>query len=264
MIGRTNVLPSNPIPWHGAPQDFTGDNNLGIYTSETTQRYVYGTRYITWDGRVYKYTGVTTGGCKSHVAVSNDSAAITDWVASTVAAAGDIEFVVTDTSIAQDRLAGAMLVLYKATIANSTRHWIVGNDKDNGTNVRCYLEFPLPAAATISDSIEIFENPYRAVEQHLTGGLEQFGAWIGVPCTTAATGYNVWTQTWGPTLIGPGNTTLDDAAANERMVVFVESGTLHEVNVAGVTAGYQQFAGYILNNGTAGIAGPQIYLMCST
>ncbi|KKL18965.1 hypothetical protein LCGC14_2470230, partial [marine sediment metagenome] len=82
-------FPFNPINWPALPHDFTGDNNLGIYTSETTQRYVYGTRYITWDGRVYKYMGLTTGGCVSYHGVAGTLSAQTEFVTAVAGTVGD-------------------------------------------------------------------------------------------------------------------------------------------------------------------------------
>ncbi len=78
---------------------------------------------------------------------------------------------------------------------------------------------------------------------------------------TAATGFTVWVQTWGPSLVTPVNTSVDDAAANERMLFWAPNAGIAEVAV--ITAGQNQVAGYIWNVGTGGIAGPQIYLMCS-
>lgn len=253
--------PFNPINWPAVPHDFTGDNVLGIYTSETTQRYVYGTRYITWDGRVYKYMGLTIGGCVSYHGVHGTLEAQTGYTTALVGTAGDREYTVTDASaIAEDQLAGGMIELYKATIDNSTSIHIVGNDLANGTNVRLFLEFPLSADMTISDSVEVFENQYRLVSE----ASHDTSPWLGVPCVTAATGYNIWVQTWGPALVTPVNATLDDAAAGERMTFWQSNAGIAEVDHAGVTAGKHQVAGYIWNAGTGGIAGPQIYLMCSS
>lgn len=252
-------FPFNPINWPALPHDFTGDNNLGIYTSETTQRYVYGTRYITWDGRVYKYMGLTTGGCVSYHGVAGTLSAQTEFVTAVAGTAGDREYVVTDASaIAEDQLAGGMIELYKATIDNSTSIHIVGNDIANGTNVRLHLEFPLSVDMTTSDNVEVYENQYRLVSET----TNTFAPWLGIPTVTAATGFNVWVQTWGPSLVTPVNTTVDDAAANERMLFWAPNAGIAEVAV--VTAGQNQVAGYIWNVGTGGIAGPQIYLMCST
>ena len=58
--------------------------------------------------------------------------------------------------------------------------------------------------------------------------------------------------------------TLDDMAVDERMALWHYNATIVEVDAALATAGKNQVAGYVLNQGTGGIAGPQIYLMCST
>lgn len=253
--------PFNPLNWQSVPHDFTGNNNLGIYTSETTQRYVYGTRYITWDGRVYKYMGLTTGGCVSYHGVAGTLSAQTEFVTALAGTAGERAYTVTDSStIAEDQLAGGMIELYKATIDNSTSVHIVGNDAGNGTNVRLFLEFPLSSTMTSSDNVEVYENQYRLVSETTNA----IAAWLGIPCVTAATGNNVWTQTWGPSLVTPINATVDDAAANERMLLWASNAGIAEVDHSGITAGKNQVAGYIWNAGTGGIAGPQIYLTCST
>ncbi len=235
-------------------------HEFGVFgNAETTQRFVYGTRYITWDGRVYKYMGLTTGGCVSYHGVRNTLAAITTWVASVAASIGDTDMLITDTGITEDQLAGAMIALYKATIDNTTQVHIIGNDATSGSTTRIYLEFPLSAAMTVSDSVEVFENPYRLVSE----ASAQYSAWMGVPMVTAATLNNVWGQTWGPCLISPGNQSLDDPAANERSLYWWNNGTIAEAASSEATS-ESQHAGYILNEGSSGIAGPQIYLMCST
>lgn len=253
--------PFNPINWPAVPHDFTGDNNLGIYTSETTQRYVYGTRYITWDGRVYKYMLLTTGGSVSYHGVAGTLSAQTTYTTALVGTAGDRSYTVTDaTEVAEDSLAGGMIQLYKATIDNSTSIHIVGNDAGNATNIRLYLEFPLSANMTASDSVEVFENQYRAVSE----ATNSTGPWLGIACVTAATTNNIWSQTWGPALVSPGNTTLDDAAADERQTFWMANAVIGEVDGAGITAAKNQAAGYIWNAGTSDIAGPMIYLLCSS
>lgn len=258
-MSKRFTLPHRPLDWQTTPHDFTGDNNLGIYTKETIQRFVYGTRYITWDGRVFKYMGLTTGGGVSYHGVRNTLEAFTGWTTALVGNAGDREYTITDDGITEDQFAGAMIELYKATIDNSVSMAIVGNDATVGTTTKLYLEFPLPAAMAGTDSVEVFENPYRLVSE----ASNATSAWMGIPCVTALTGYNIWGQTWGPALVSPGNTTLDDAAADERMCFWMSNAVIAEVGGT-PTAGENQVAGYILNAGTPDIAGPQIYLMCST
>ncbi len=252
--------PFNPIEWPAVPHDFTGDNNLGIYTSETTQRYTYGTRYLTWDGRVYKYMLLTTGGSVSYHGVRGTLSAQTGWTTALAGTAGDRSYTVTDsTVVAEDSLAGGMLQIYDSTIDNSHSIHVVGNELGNGTNIRLYLEFPLPVTVTASDTIELFKNQYRAVSE----ASNATSPWLGIACVTAATTYNIWSQTWGVALVSPGNTTLDDAADDERMTFWNSNATIAELGGT-PTAGENQVAGYIWNAGTNDIAGPQIYLMCST
>lgn len=243
----------------GSPRSWNlPTHELGVFaTAETTQRFVYGTRWITWDGRVYKYMGLTTGGCVSYHGVANTLEAFTGWTTAVAGSIGDTEYVITDTGITEDQLAGAMIALYKATIDNTTQRHIVGNDATLSTTTRLYLEAGLTAAMTTDDAVEVFENPYRLVSE----ATNTLAAWMGVPTVTAASGYNVWSQTWGPCLISPGNTSLDDPAAEERTVFWWNNGTIQEE--AGDVTTASQYAGYILNAGT-GIAGPQIFLMCST
>ncbi len=257
MFTKSNT----PIEWQAAPHDFTGDNNLGIYTKETTQRYTYGTRYITWDGRVYKYMGLTTGGCVSYHGVAGVTEAPHGYTVNAVPkSAGERTISITKTSVAEDLYAGGMIEAYMATIDNSTTHHIIGNDASGSTYTRLYIEFPLPAALTISDYFEVFANQYAAVSE----STYQYGPWMGIPTVTAVTGNNVWVQTWGPALVSPGNTTIDDAAADERTAFWMPNAVIGESDGAGIASGNNQVAGYIWNAGTGGIAGPQIYLMCST
>ena len=252
---------SGPLFDGGEPRDFAlsthefGPNTAG----ETTQRYVYGTRYITWDGRVFKYMGLTTGGCVSYHGVQSTLAAVTSFTTSVAAELGATDMLITDTGITEDQLAGAFIELYKATIDNSTQRQIIGNDATVGSTTRIYLEFPLSAAMTTSDSVEVFENPYRLVSE----ASATANAWMGAATRTASSGENIWAQTWGPCIISPGNTSLDDPAANERSVYWWNNGTIAEAASSQATS-ESQHAGYILNQGSSGIAGPIIYLMCST
>lgn len=247
------VEASSPKDWALSTHEF------GVFAAgETTQRFVYGTRYITWDGRVYKYMGLTTGGCVSYHGVQNTREAFTGWIATVAAAIGDTDMLITDTEITEDMLAGGMIALYKDTIDNTTQRHIIGNEATSGTTTRIYLEGPLSAAMIAADdAVEVFENPYRLVSET----THQYSAWMGVPTITAVSGENIWAQTWGPCLVSPGNTSVDDPIANERTVFWWQNATIQEE--AGDVSTASQYAGYILNRGTA-IAGPQIFLMCST
>ena len=77
-------FPSAPIYGPPAsPRDQSGDvvdvPHMGVYTQETTQRYMLGTRYITWDGRVFRYSKAGYLVSTDHGCWSGDYQAIAHW-----------------------------------------------------------------------------------------------------------------------------------------------------------------------------------------
>ena len=258
-MSKRFTKPFRPIGWAGSPHDFTGDNQLGIYTAETTQRYIHGTRYLMWDGRVFKYA-LAHGECESyHGCCATEDAALSYTAAPSAASAGDRMVQITLGSRSEDDLVGGYIMLYDGGDIDTTNvRGIIGNTASD-TTVDVYMDFPLhlPIVAT-TDAMEIFENPYGAV----TEVTSSYSAWVGVPCVSCVAVYNIWIQTWGPACISPANATLDDPAASERTVFWTDNAALAEEAHSGVTTA-NQYAGYILNQGT-GIAGPIIQLFCST
>ena len=258
-MSKIFTLPHRPILDGGEPHDFTGDYALGLRTNETTQRYVYGTRHITWDGRVFKYSNAVAACYSYHGAAATEAAALSWTVNAVTTHAGDRSCTVPVASRTVDDLAGAYLMIYDASATDATwLYGIVGNEASVSTTTIVYLEGPIPVALTTSDYFEVFENPYR----ELSEATNSTAAWMGVPAHSAAAGYKFWLQTWGPAYISPGNATLDDPAASERTVFWGDNAALFEEAHTGVTTA-NQYAGYILNAGTA-IAGPLIMLFCST
>ena len=256
-MSKKFTLPNGPLPWFAGPIDFSGANNLGLYAVDSTQRYVYGTRILAWDGRVFKY-GYANGAVVPYHGVRASEAAALSYTANPIAGfIGDTSVTATLTSRAEDDLAGGYFALYHSTIDNTTQYGIVGNDATSGSTTRIHLDGRIPFASTVSFFHEIFENPYRETLESSNG----FSAWVGVPMMNA-NAQSFWMQSWGPCLISPGNITLDDPAADERTVYWGTNAVLFEAAVTGATS-ESQHAGYILNQGT-GIAGPIIMLMCST
>lgn len=246
-------LPFNPINWPAIPHDFSGDNNLGIRAVESTQRYIYGTRYTTWDGRVFKYCDAVAAVYSYHGA-RNSEASLVSWAANPVAGdAGDRQVTVTVASRTEDDLAGGFFMLYDASATDTTLFFgVTGNDATVGSTTRMYLDGAIPMASTTSDKHELFENPYRELTE-ATGGVN---AWIGVPAMTAAANEKFWCQTWGPAYISGGETL--DSAADARVLKWGSNASLF--NDATKTAG--QIAGYQFQ-GSGATAGPVCYLMCS-
>lgn len=257
-MSKIFTKPFRPLDWAATPHDFSGDNQLGPYAIEEIQRYIYGTRYLMWDGRVYKYSNAVVRCVSYHGARATEAAAL-GYTAppNSSSVVGDRYITAAGTlGRSEDDLAGGYVQLYDgADIDTTCLRGIVGNEASVGVDTRIYLAYPLQAPMTTSDALEIYENPYR----ELSEVSNSYSAWMGVPATTAAAGYKFWLQTFGPAQISPTNATLDDPAANERMVKWDANAGISEMG----TANINQIAGFILNQGTGDIAGPLIMLWCS-
>jgi len=249
--------PHGPLGPDSTPQDLTANNtNYGLRTNETTQRFIYGTRHLTWDGRVFKYSNAVVACYSYHGAAATEAGAVSYTANPLAGYAGDRHATITVASRAEDDLAGAYFVMFDNSATDTTFCFgIVGNDATSGTTTKVYLDGEIPVASTTSDYHELYENPYR----ELSEATASYVAWMGVPAMTAAAGYKFWCQTWGPAYISGGET-IDTPAADSRTLVWGSNAALFKL--ATKTSG--QYAGYILNQGSTSIAGPLIMLMCST
>lgn len=279
--------PSNPIDWPASPRDLSGDvpdvPYLGVYASETTQRYTLGTRYTTWDGRVYKYCYAvaavrTSRGC------GNSQAQPCGWSAlASTSVAGSYEVSVTtgatqpgtdnaNTSIfAKDGLEGGYVCLFDGgTIVNSVRG-IVANDAvaTSGGTLKLYLDTPLNLELTSSDIAEVMASPYANISYD-SGGSQSPA--ICVPCVAAGATNYFWGQTWGPCWCVPQATAgvSESGAAGEHMgLIFRHDGSVEAHMTASAVGGtgfnyYQQHAGFVLGcNADRGQAAPFFMLQIS-
>ena len=271
MIGKTSVLPRNPIIWPAAPHDFTGDNNLGYYTTETTQRYVWGTRGMTWDGKVFKYARSKDTLYAGYGAVNGASVDVSDLINSntTIAiVAGDRTVIVTVAStegydegaIAENELVGAQLVIGHGAAATTECRTIIANAAvvAGGGTMEVTVDFPF-ALAHAAGFMELPLNAYG----YLLKPANTIASVMGVPNITATTGQNLWIQTWGLCWCVPGgaDTSIGGAYAN-RMAYFVGDGSVNGGNIPTIEDGYQ-FAGFITDSAESGGAMPMVMLQIS-
>jgi hypothetical protein len=264
MSTNNFTLPNGPLKWISSPKDSTGDDNLGIYTTDATQRFVYGTRFITWDGRVYKYCNAVAAVYSYWGAHAYEDAALAWTVlpAGGVVAAGSRHTVVTLGSRTTNDLAGGYFMLYDASATLSTYlYGIIGNN-NTATVTTLYLDGAIPVLTTTSDAAEVFENPYRETKY---GGSTSAGyaPVVCVPARTSAATYKYWGQTWGPAYVSPTTTGIDDPTSVQGRVSFSGAGGSGGL-VVGLAA--SQTAGFILNpdvTGGGNIAGPLIMLQIS-
>lgn len=258
------TYPFQPLPWNAGPIDFTSDYNLGPYTVETTQRYVYGTRYITWDGRVFKYSK-SGAACYTHRlnafwnTISSDTNGIDYSVLTNNQSAGDREITLTNgtTAVAEDYLAGGIIIIVPteaATDCEVMTRMVIGNDAAAAAaECRMYLETPLEQALTTSNYAYVMPSSYNNIRySDAVNGTRSFA---GLAATyVSASGYNFWLQTYGPCNLAQ-QTTYVGKTAYYRMGYGRHDGTLdilaNTVESSGTVVS-DQIVGFGLdNNGDA-------------
>jgi len=206
---------SGPLGPNASPRDFSGAAyQQGIYTIETTQRFVPGTRYTTWDGREFRY-------CKSSSALNTSEAchfAGTGKIAYTSAtvtvAVGATELVIpaaAHDALTEDELAGGFITIFGSVAdgADMMFRQIVGNEVSaSAAAVTIYLEFPTDIEIDTSSAYEVWENPYTNMAH--TSGAPALGK-LGPPAAyVTATGNYFWCQTRGPIFQNPQSTVKEN------------------------------------------------------
>lgn len=255
-------FPFNPIPWNGSPRDLSETVAdapfLGVWQQDATQRYIYGTRWITWDGRVYRYAYASEA-LYSYSGAASKADGVVAYTANPLATnAGVTAITVTVASRTEDDLAGGQLVLFDNSATQCTFNiGVVGNEATSGTTTLIYLESPMPVATTTSDFHELFENPFSESGTGYNGSYG-YNWWLGIPTVNVTSAYRYWLQTWGAAYVTPGMS-IDSPASDARRICWGSNGALYLETSK--TSG--QIAGYYMHEGSSSIAGPMIYLMCS-
>jgi len=254
-MSKQFAKPFNPIIWSASPHDFSGDNQLGVYATETTlQRYVYGTRYLMWDGRVFKYSK-SAGAINTYRMCGTTDNTIDGWSTAVASDAGNRWLEVALTGRSEDDCAGGYVMIYDSTATQSTMRGIIGNEASGTTNTRLYLDHPLQHTVTVSDTTEVWASPYAA-----TCGGDNYVCYTGVAATyvSAANTY-FWQQTWGPIIVSGGGAALQVDAINNKDLVADAGGSLHEISTH---ENYQRI-GYMISGGSSTAAGPLVMLTLS-
>lgn len=249
----------DPIYPRSQPRD-SGAFQLGPFQVETTQRHTYGRRLLTWDGKVYKYS-LSSGACRTYRGARHMDVIGTvgiDWVILTVTnAIGDREITVTS-AVAQaiNSLAGGTMIISDEAYPTPTdgqlqMRTIVRNTPCGaGGATVITLDYPLNQVTTAATYIWCMPSMYRNIAFGTSGTGKISMA--GIPAAyVSATGYNFWTQTWGPASCAvQGNV---GKHAHARQLVWRYDGSMdyhgNEAPSGGTTTTmHQQHAGYILDN----------------
>lgn len=256
-MSKIFTKPFRPLDWASSPHDFTGDNQLGPHTSETTQRYIYGTRFLTWDGKVYKYS-LSSGACYTTMGnvffatITSDTNGIDYSALTNGQSAGDREITLTNgsTAVAEDYLAGGLAVIIPSestTNAEVMLRGIIGNNAAVATSGECtiYLDYPLETAVTTSENAYAMPSHYSNIKYQSTSGKKSFSGIAGT--YVSATGYNFWTQTYGVCQLVNGWTEVCGKTAYYRGVWWRHDGSVSIFDNA-PDAQTDLCAGFVLDN----------------
>ncbi len=261
--------PFNPLPWNASPKDLMDDYQLGVCTIDSVQRYVLGTRYVTWDGKVYKYAkaGATLDpdlGAKSY---ATQNLAYVTFAAGQTASIGQRQvnctFANTDGLansglVAENELAGGECVIFSDTVV-TMRRTIVGNTgvATGGGTCTIYVDTPWNTAITAATSfIEAIGSPYLDVRN----SQDATKAVIGVPCAAATTTYPfTWLQTWGKCWIAP-QADLG-AGGYKNQAVFRDDGSIGPHDDSDAVEEYAQHAGFVIQTAQAGTQGAPFIML---
>ncbi len=263
-------LPFNPIPWGAQPQDLSGDvpdvPYMGLYTAETTQRYIYGTRKLTWDGRVFKYGNSTNIVAATNVGLKFEAETIVIYSAliATPPAGATFAYIDAggDAAVAEDELAGGYITFGPAAWNVVTTRCITGNSLSdaNGYTYVYFERQPLPSATYVR--ADLHRNPYSQLKYRGAAG-NAYGSVAGLPNTiTAAINEKLWIQSWGPCWIAP-QTPIGAAGlgSHNRQLTFRPDGAIDEHNYNEAYNTKQQHAGFIMSYSPAGSDGPPLIML---
>jgi hypothetical protein len=230
-----------------------------LYKQSLDQKFRYGKRIMTFDGRVFKYGNSRTA-LKAGYGAGNycDVATQNGAVLPAAIAAGDMRLQITIANtngyaggaIAQDELVGGYVEIQE-TGKSATTRCIVGNDyvSTAGGTIYVYVDGAIEEAYTTSGWCDMILNPYA----YLGNGNLNFNAFMGVPNFNTTILYNAFIQTWGPCYVVGGGGHAFGATANDRTMYFVGDGSVNAGLYLTVESGYQ-LAGFIIDS-TATVAG---------
>lgn len=278
------TLPFNPLNWQASPRDLSGDSvdypYLGIYAAESTQRYILGTRYITWDGRVFRYASAGDTLSSAHGCWSGDWQAVVQWAQfpTTHEIGANPIHITTRTTyhgiafdgvFAEDDLAGGFIALFTgAAGVEALNYGIIGNDAlaAAGT-LAIYLDHPLRSKITLATgSAEAIFSPYRHMHRIAAGEPNSCVRHpvMGVPMSAPVDGDYCWLQTWGPIHISTPDASVGSAVNNFKLV-WRHDGSVEDASTTAL--GMQQHAGFTLfqdyDDGTPAQATPFMMLQIS-
>jgi hypothetical protein len=242
-----------------------------LYRASTVKdaKWNLGDSVVTPDGREFRYAKSTEAipsglGCNFTAAGYIAYTTIT-----TAVAAGEISMTVpaaTHAALTEDELAGGYINIFDNSTGATQFRQIVGNaSADANVAFVIYLDGELTEEVTTSDSCEVFQNPYAAIETANLGLANTPKA--GVPATNvSAANMYFWVQVRGVNWIAPQGGKLGAKNEGNKGLgggLWSDYGNISDFETSlGVTvanARGSQYAGYVVE-GDADNIGPLFML----
>jgi hypothetical protein len=235
---------------------------------ETIQRYHYGARHITWDGRVFKYFnagGACYTGQLSAFYLSSFINGTTGGLCAAAVKAGEnaitFAYANVDSYIAKDVLVGGYISVFgnpggAANNADCPFRAITGNDPTSAASpiLKIYVDMPFDRDIDSGQFCEVYYNPYSDLRLMTGGG--QSAAGLAARYMTAA-GQKGWVQTWGPNWAAPHVASFNSGAYRDAYANG--DGSISSEN--GEAATGKQRIGFCIQSGLN--AGPLLMLQIS-
>lgn len=241
-----------------------------IYNTSLTKdpKWNLGDAVVLPDGREFVYSK-STEAIATGLGCNFTAAGYISYTTMTVAAsAGDKELTVpaaTHAALTADELRGGYVNIFDSTGYTQFRQ-IIGNDAaDSGAAFKIYLDGALQYEITTSDSIEVYQNPYAALETADAGLANTPKAGVPAANVAAASTY-FWCQRRGFTFVAPQGGKLGAKNEGNKGLgggFWSDYGNVSDAETSlGVTvanARGSQYAGYVVE-GDADNIGPLLFL----
>jgi len=235
----------------------TGGTVQGINEVSATQNYLIGTRRVTPDGRVYRYSK-SSGACwagRGNKFILDMTAGIDFTLLGDSQDVGDLEVTfaaATHPAFTADALLGGLLLISDQDVGadqdKQVQQRVISGNDASLENAACTVRFAggLVRAVTAATYAFCMPNPYTSIAYGSSSGTSI----SGVPASyVSATGKYFWLQTWGPCWLAPQDAV--GKTAHSRQFVFRHDGSIDIHDPSEATAEYQQHGGFIIDNNDA-------------
>jgi hypothetical protein len=245
----------------------------GIQTAQATKNCAIGSRRVSFDGRVYRYSRASaTLNCDllaqrvtaQHMGYTTIAASVAAGESQVVVDFGASDGAAGDGVLAANELENGYWLCFPHS-ENSINRLITGNTAVSAGGGECTLtlDVPLPVALVLDvDHCEAICSPYWSVKASTTGDVNK--SFVGLPMVAATVNQYSWLQTWGPCWAAPQANVGSAAHSTQVVARYDGSIQVHDNTDTSVAGDLQQHVGFVMSRGSGAAQGaPFIMLQIS-